>query len=145
MRFRMPLFSFILLAVIGTSLTVLGRQPAATSAREGIYSEPQAKRGEIVASQFCRSCHGSDLMGADDGPPLAGPDFVDAWKAQTVGDLFEKISTTMPANDPGRLTPEQTADLVAYILQMNKYPSRASDLGQDLQLLKQTKLESPTG
>jgi hypothetical protein len=42
----------------------------------------------------------------------------------------------MPAGDPGKLKPLETADLVAYILQAGKFPSGASELSADEAVLK---------
>ena len=69
----------------------------------------------------CAACHDAKLVGGI-GPELAGKDFVASWKDQTVGDLFDKIKTSMPASAPGSLTPEQTADVLSFILSSNHYP-----------------------
>ena len=56
-------------------------------------------------------------------PPLAGMDFLANWTGKTLGDLYEKTQTTMPATAPGTLTPEQTADIVAFLLSKDNYPT----------------------
>ena len=58
----------------------------------------------------------------------------------TVGDLFELIRLTMPDDDPGSLPREQYADLVAYILAVNKFPTGPSEIGIDAGLLKQIRI-----
>ena len=40
-------------------------------------------------------------------PGLTGDTFTGNWKGKTVGDLFEKINMTMPALDPGSLSPSR--------------------------------------
>ena len=42
--------------------------------------------------------------------------------------FFTFVATKMPKNDPGSLAPEDVADVVAYLLQMNKMPTGKSEL-----------------
>jgi len=42
---------------------------------DGIYSEPQAARGETIYKESCASCHGDDLSGGGQAPALAGKEF----------------------------------------------------------------------
>lgn len=116
---------------------------AGQGAGSGLYSQPQAERGQQTYGQQCAPCHGPDLMGSNDAPSLSGPDFVGYWKDQTVADLFDVIATTMPSNNPGTLTPAQAAELVAFILQTNSYPAGDKELEQDPAALKTT-LGPPT-
>ena len=75
-------------------------------------------------------------LGAVWGPPLAGADFVGNWDTQPLSEVFDKIRNTMPQNEPGKLTGQQTADIVAYILQAGKFPAGRSELGADEAVLK---------
>src|SRR2546422_906059 len=100
-------------AVVATSsVTLLAQQ--ARSVNDGVYAPAQAKRGELLYADTCAACHDAKLIGGI-GPQLAGMGFVARWKDKTVGDLFDKIKTTMPASTPGSLTPEQTADVLAFV------------------------------
>ena len=76
---------------------------------EGIYSKAQASRGAGLYAQECASCHGTMLTGGESAPPLAGGDFLSNWEGLTIGDLFERIRTTMPATRPGALNREINA------------------------------------
>jgi cytochrome c5 len=80
---------------------------ATRSVNEGVYTAEQAKRGEALYKEQCSACHGDNLEGSGPMPPLAGKDFLANWQGKTVGDLFEKTSTTMPATAPGSLPPDQ--------------------------------------
>src|SRR5207245_855868 len=82
---------------------------------DGVYTEEQAERGHSVYHQQCELCHGDTLLGGDEVPPLSGAQFLANWNGLTVGDLFERIRKSMPANDPGRLTSQQNADVLAYL------------------------------
>src|ERR1700722_20051981 len=83
---------------------------------DGIYSDAQAQRGKTAYGKQCASCHGADLSGQGQTPPLTGEDFKANWNGQTVDDIFEEVQTSMPADHPGSLTREQTADIMAFIL-----------------------------
>jgi len=99
-----------------------------TSAWEGIYTADQASRGEPLYKTRCASCHGATLEGSENGPPLSGRDFAQDWNCANIADLFEKIQFTMPGNRAGRLNDDQIADILAYILQTNRFPSGRSAL-----------------
>src|SRR5262252_6176173 len=85
------------------------------SVKDGVYSKAQAARGGAAYKDSCFVCHGETAKGGDSGPALSGESFMDDWNGRSVADLLEKISTTMPASDPGTLKPEQYVDLVAFL------------------------------
>ena len=58
------------------------------------------------------------------------------WGSQTLADLADKIKNTMPADDPGKLTLRQSADIVTYILQAGKFPAGRAELAADAAMLK---------
>jgi mono/diheme cytochrome c family protein len=119
--------------------------PAQTgsSVLDGVYTEDQAKRGETVAAKFCTSCHGPDLTGGEAGPTLVGLEFIGNWNNLTLADFFDRVHATMPADAPGTLTPQQTSDVSAYVLKLNKYPAGNGELASDLAALKNIKIEGP--
>jgi len=92
---------------------------------DGVYTQAQAKRGEQVYQTACASCHGPDLSGGEMAPGLTGADFVANWTGASVADLFERIRTSMPQDNPGSLTGPQNADVIAYILSKGGF--RAGD------------------
>jgi len=102
---------------------------------DGVYTSAQATRGETVYKDRCATCHGATLGGAQ-APPLAGDEFIRAWSGP-VSELVNKIQSTMPANDPGKLTRQQAADVLAYMLQVGKYPAGQAELAADEAVLKQ--------
>jgi mono/diheme cytochrome c family protein len=138
-----------LLAVItGTALAVSSfsavraQQAATRSVSDGVYQAEQAKRGAEAYAAMCAACHAENLTG-DVGPALAGADFIAVWKDKTVGDLFDTLVTTMPLTAPGTLTPEQTADLTAFILSTNKCPAGTTGLAADVAPLRTIKFAEP--
>jgi len=115
---------------------------AAAAAGGGLYAEAQAKRGETVYTDQCAACHDPKLVGGV-GPALTGNDFVAAWKGKTVGDLFEKVQTTMPLTAPGTLKPQQVADVIAFMLNVGHYPAGPTEMSTDLAALKAVPLGEP--
>ena len=116
---------------------------APQSVLDGVYTEEQAKRGEAVYAETCATCHGASLAGGEMAPALVGPDFIAGWKPQTVNDLFERVRLDMPQDNPGILTPQQTADVVSFLLSAGKYPAGTSELPKENDALKTIKLEAP--
>jgi S-disulfanyl-L-cysteine oxidoreductase SoxD len=115
---------------------------AERSVWDGVYTDAQAQRGAALYKTHCEDCHGEELEGDAESPPLSGGQFKDVWNGSTVGDLFERIRVTMPAIRPGRLTREQVADLVALILKTNDYPPGQMELPRDTPSLKQIRILS---
>jgi len=109
---------------------------------DGVYTEDQAKRGETVSKEECVRCHGQALSGGEEAPPLAGAGFVANWNGSTMGDLFERIRISMPTDAPGRLTRQENADILAYILTLNKFPAGKTELDRQSDALKQIKFEA---
>jgi mono/diheme cytochrome c family protein len=103
--------------------------PTSRSARDGVYSDEQAKRGQVLYKDKCASCHGATLAGAN-APPLAGNAFLSIWGGP-VADLVDKVLHTMPQDDPGKLTRPQATDLVAYMLQAGRFPAGRTELGAE--------------
>jgi len=133
-----------ILAVCGFTLAVTYAVAAqAKTASAGVYAEEQTPRGETVYKEQCAACHGDNLEGSGPMPPLAGMDFLTNWQGKTLGDLYEKTQTTMPATAPGTLTPEQTADLLAYMLKASKYPAGATPLVGKVEELAPITIDAP--
>lgn len=99
-------------------------------------------RGEAGYREACASCHGKSLEGSGQMPPLAGSDFTSNWNGMSVGDLLEKIQTSMPADKPGTLSKEQNAAILAYILQFNHFPAGGTELPGDPDALKGVRFEA---
>jgi mono/diheme cytochrome c family protein len=129
------LLGLVLLFFIAAS-SMLALQSQGRTVADGVYTAQQATRGQTIYNARCASCHANNLAGRT-GPPLVGDDFLNAWSAQPLLDLANKIIRTMPRNENVKLTPEETADLVAYLLQVGKFPAGRSDLVMNESALKQ--------
>jgi mono/diheme cytochrome c family protein len=128
-------------AVLGV-LALAAIAQTTRSVWDGVYTKEQAKRGEAVYSTECASCHGLALNGGESAPPLTGGDFMSNWNGLTVGDLFDRIRTTMPADGPGRLNRDQNAAVLAHILSVNQFPAGSKELERQSEVLKQIRIES---
>ena len=125
----------VVCVVIGLATVAVTPAQSSRSVWDGVYTKEQATRGAL-SSGLCTQCHGDSFQG-DPAPPLTGPDFLAKWDGQTVGNLFELIRQTMPDDDPGALTREQYADLLAYVFSLNKFPAGTTELARDAESLKQ--------
>jgi S-disulfanyl-L-cysteine oxidoreductase SoxD len=110
---------------------------------DGVYTEAQATRGEAVYSTTCAGCHQADLSGDGQTPALTGKDFNGDWVDLSIADLFDRTRGTMPADKPGTLTPEQTADVIAFLLQKGNFPAGQTELPVDIAALRAIKFVSP--
>jgi hypothetical protein len=81
-------------------------------------------------------------MGGEMSPPLTGGEFLSNWNGLTLGDLFERIRTTMPQNNPGKLSREVNAAITAYILSVNKFPAGKTELPYATEFLKEIRIDS---
>jgi len=124
-----------LVIVLAGSASPGVRAGQAKTARDGVYADAQASRGEGLYGQQCASCHSMDLSGSG-APALAGTEFLGSWDKMPVADLVEKIVTSMPSSSPGSLSRDQATDLVAFILKSNKFPAGSDDLASDAATLK---------
>jgi len=121
-------------AALALAVPPLRAQQPPRSVWDGVYTLNQAKRGALK-SGLCVECHGD---GFKDGPApaLVGAEFFAQWQGRSVGDLFDLIRLTMPDNDPGSLAREEYADLVAYILALNKFPAGSTEIGTSIDPLR---------
>ena len=112
-----------------------------SSVWNGVYTKEQASRGEAIYAAECARCHGTSLTGGESAPPLAGGDFLSNWNGLTVGDLFERIRTTMPADRPGSFGRESNVSALAYLLSMSQFPAGPTELPRQTEMLKQIRIE----
>jgi S-disulfanyl-L-cysteine oxidoreductase SoxD len=127
-----------------TGRAARAQETAATSRSvwDGVYTEEQAKRGEELYRKECASCHGDTLVGGGGAAPLSGGTFLSNWNGLTVGDLFDRIRKTMPQGSLGKLTKQQDADVLAYLLSFNKFPAGKTELQKQVEFLKEIRFEA---
>lgn len=107
---------------------------------EGWYTAAQALVGEEAYAQSCARCHGDDLEGGV-GTAMEGDVFWRRWGGQSVHALFEITRQTMPQEDPGSLTDQRYADIIAYVLHVNGFPPGETELPLDADSLQALTIE----
>src|SRR5687767_1266162 len=68
--------------------------------QDGVFSDAQATRGQALYKQRCAGCHGADLAGGLQAPPLGGAAFRFKWRQEPLSALFIKVRYTMPPAAP---------------------------------------------
>jgi mono/diheme cytochrome c family protein len=134
----------IVLAVVCAALSMLkAQQTTSRSVWDGVYTDEQAKRGEPKYRENCADCHGDDLEGDAEAPALSGATFQTNWEGLPLGSLFQRIRRDMPLNKyVSTLSPSVNADILAYILKINRFPEGGSELSHTAQVLNQIRFES---
>jgi mono/diheme cytochrome c family protein len=113
----------------------LGGPPEARAGQEerttvwhGVYTAEQARRGAEAYARACAECHGADLGGGDMAPGLAGVQFAYNWHGFSARDLFERLRVSMPPDQPNRVSRQDKADILAFMLEANGMPAGDAEL-----------------
>jgi len=89
------------------------------STGDGVYTAAQATKGEAFYAQTCESCH--------QPAKFTGAEWTRAYVGRPLVEL-NRAMAEMPADNPGTLSSDDVASLVAYFLHMNKYPAGQTPL-----------------
>lgn len=106
---------------------------------DSVYTDSQAVRGDTLYKATCMKCHGETLAGTDSAVSLAGNDFLVNWDGLTLDQLYDKMLTTMPSDNPKSLPSSKVIDILAYVLSKNAFPSGKAALQDDVAVLKDIK------
>ena len=101
---------------------------ADSSVMDSVYSLEQAGRGAEKFEGVCTRCHTTEHF-------TPGGLHAITTRYANLGQMFEAISTRMPADDPGSLSAQDYADVMSYILALNRYPAGAVELPNDVSVL----------
>ena len=94
----------------------------------GTYTDDQAARGKTAYDTYCASCHTTSFH--------TDEQFRFNWFGRTVYDLFKVLKTTMPEDNPGGLSDDDYARVIAYILKLNGFQAGTDSLAADTLSLK---------
>lgn len=120
-----------------TTTLLAGSAPTTTpgpSTIGAVFSDAQANRGRDIFRAGCTECHFSS--------EFRDSSFKFKWSRRSAGNLYQLIQTEMPEDEPGSLSPDQTVELVSYILRMNGFEPGASDILPDRAVLDEISLAS---
>lgn len=118
--------------------------PGKRSVMDGVYTTDQAARGRAQYKKRCVLCHldngqghaavpvipGESLEreGDAEAPAVAGEPFQKKWNGRTAWELYGTMASTMPVGSPKSLSPQEYADLLAFLFELNKFPAGQSEL-----------------
>ncbi|MEE2636719.1 MAG: cytochrome c [Acidobacteriota bacterium] len=129
-----------IVVIVGVAMASMAAQGPAL--RDGIYTTEQADRGAALYEEQCVACHGElRAFTPEMAALLADHTFRNRWKDRPLGELFTLVIEEMPQDAPGTLSPENTADLLAYMLQGNRIPAGESTLSPDIDVLDQIRFQ----
>ena len=101
---------------------------------DGVYTEQQRDRGEVLFESSCVRCHGEDLMGNDGIRTLLGETFMHRWNRKRAGNLFSYMMQEMPPKET--LTAPEYADILAFLLSKNNAPVGEQELPDNFAALQ---------
>ena len=113
------------------TLVFAGPLLAQTPLLTPLYSDAQAANGKQSYDKYCAECHHVTLKGTGHGPELAGPNFLAKWGEKTAAELFNEISTRMPAAAPHSLPEAMYVDITAHVLRVNGAAAGDQELHTD--------------
>ncbi len=113
---------------------VPSQQVAGRSMLDGVFTATQATQGEQRYAASCSVCHN---VSEHTGPALRNK-----WAGRSLDDIFALIATTMPDNNPGSLSADEYASIVAFFLRQTGYSPGALALPADRAVLQKLKIES---
>lgn len=129
-------------AVRGSTAGAIIRISAPMSGVAPLFDHQQVEHGQHLYADSCAKCHGAQLEGIT-GPALSGPAFAPAANSHlTIGGIYQYMSNNMPADRPGKLTDEEYADLMAFLLFTNGYNAGSAKLTSDAALTSKTPLNA---
>ena len=115
-------------------------QAGSLTARDGVYTSEQSRKGQAHYREHCAGCHMDDLSGGGPAPSLSGDAFLAQNSQRTVAELFTRIKTTMPPDRPEQLDDATYVELIAYLLQEAGFPAGPTALPVQIDALKQIKI-----
>lgn len=118
--------------IAGAAVTValgagVGAFTQGKSTADGVYSAEQAVKGKDLYGQACESCH--------QPAKFSGAEFARAFGGKPLSEI-DGAMAEMPMDNPGSLSRDDVAALIAYFLSMNEYPAGTAPLSGEVDALK---------
>ena len=127
---------FIPLALVFLPALAFAQGDPAEKPAIATISDVQAQRGEVAFRANCSTCHTVKQF--------VSSEFAKTWNERPAFDLFEQLRTTMPQDNPGKLTRQQYIDVVTYLFKSNGASSGEQEIGADDDALKQARVKLKT-
>lgn len=116
-------------AQAGDMAVEAAEEGGAMTVLDGVYTADQADRGEDLAQANCMMCHSVG--------EFSNGRYINLWAGRSVGDLFDNLEGTMPYDEPGRLTRDEYAAVIAYMFSLSDFPLGETPLPSDADGLAQ--------
>lgn len=112
------------ICLLALSLSCIGGTAALAQNSSGVagYNVGQTIAGKPAYDTHCASCHGADLSGAGPAVALRGQIFMEKWSNKPANELFAAVRR-MPPGQPDAISPAQAANIIAFMLQANGFPT----------------------
>ena len=108
-------------ALAGALLCVAALANGSRSTKDGVFTTAQAERGKQIYEQSCKNCHQADFYS----------ERLVRWENKSVDELFQAVSTSMPADNVGSLASSEYVDVLAYVFSITGAPSGSGELTTD--------------
>jgi mono/diheme cytochrome c family protein len=96
-----------------------------------VFTSAQAARGEQQFKQACATCHSIEEQAGS---------LRSKWGNGTLAEIFMVISTTMPQNKAGSLSPAEYASILAFYLQQSGHSPGSTELPGDPAALRDMRI-----
>ena len=106
--------------VLAVTAVVTSAQAPTKTTNSGVYTAEQGERGKKLFNEKCSGCH--------EPSRFSGTSFHEAWDGKALKEIWDIASGTMPEDNPGSLKQQEYADIIAYFLSLNEYPTGAAEL-----------------
>lgn len=116
----MTRFALMGAGVLMVAVVVTGAQAPTKTTNSGVYTAAQAERGKTLFNEKCGGCH--------EPARFSGDTFHEAWDGKPLKEIWDIASGTMPEDNPGSLKQQEYADIIAYFLSLNGYPTGDAEL-----------------
>jgi mono/diheme cytochrome c family protein len=128
------LVALLIVALIGRVEIPAAPRPTERTTADGVYTAAQAAAGETVFVEVCQACH---VPGWD---RTVG--FYAKWHGTSLAALLTYIRREMPQTDPGSLTPDEYAQVTAYLLRLTRMPAGAEMLDPNPAALSEIRIDT---
>lgn len=130
---RFVLTVILFLGLVGASTTAVG-QSGTRSTADGVYTRQQADAGRDLFALACQSCHAPFQHALEP--------FRNRWFGRALGELFGYMRREMPQTDPGTMSNDEYARLLAYLLRINGMRPGNTALAADSAALQTIRIDS---
>lgn len=136
----LPRLIALLVLARGAAAPLSAQEPDTAPPRsvmDGVYTVEQATRGGAAFEEECSLCH--------EAADFAGDVFETRWTGRPAHALFSFMRDSLAHGQIRPLDPDEHADLLAYIFQINGFPAAATELAAEETALQAIEMAAPTG